>query len=83
LYITAFIEENVPKVEENPTHYLNKTASGRLHRVRYEERFFMRLIEKAGFEILEYLHQGIERTQQSVVVARKPTPPDQVTSTGR
>lgn len=71
MYLTAFIEEDVPNVEENPSGYLNKISSGALHRVRYEKAFFLGLAEKAGFSILDFQHQMIKRTQQSVVVVKK------------
>jgi len=44
VYLTAFIEENVPNVEENPKDYLNKSV-GALHRVRYEKEFFYSLVK--------------------------------------
>ena len=71
LYFTAFIEKDVPDMEENPIDYLDKVSSGSLHRVRYEEEFFMGMIEKVGFKLIDFKHQGIERTQQSVVVVKK------------
>ena len=71
LYLTTFVEKNVPEVEENPKNYLYKPTSGPLHRVRYEEGFFLGMIERSGFKLLDYQHQGIERTQQSVVVAAR------------
>ena len=72
IYLTAFIEEDVPNVEENPPGYLNKTSTGALHRVRYDKAFFLNLVEKAGFRIIDFQYQIIKRTQQSVVVAKKP-----------
>lgn len=57
LYTTAFIEENVPQVEENPQDYLGAKSKGALHRVRYERSFFLGLVEKAGFSIMEFQHQ--------------------------
>ena len=71
IYLTAFIETGVPHVEENPAGYLGKYSLGALHRVRYEKGFFFSLVENAGFEIVDFRHRGIERTGQSVVVARK------------
>lgn len=71
LYLTAFVEENVPDVEENPKDYLGKKAQGPLHRVRYEKSFFLGLLDKSGFTLEDFKHQGIKRTKQSVVVARK------------
>ena len=71
VYLTAFLETKVPEEEENPKDYLNKPTSVPLHRVRYEEGFFLGLIERAGFQLVNYQHHGIERTQQSVVIAQK------------
>ena len=71
LYTTAFIEENVPEVEENPQNYLGKETTGPLHRVRYEKSFFLDIVEEYGFRIIDFQHQKIERTKQSVIVAEK------------
>lgn len=73
IYTTAFIEEGVPNIEENPQNYIGKKTVGALHRVRYEKSFFFGLVEKAGFSIVDFQHQKIDRTQQSVVVLKKIT----------
>lgn len=73
IYITAFVERGVLSVEENPEGYLGKRSEGALHRVRYEQSFFLGLIEEAGFRIVDFQHQKIDRTKQSIVVARKST----------
>ena len=70
VYLTAFIEKNVPNVEENPENYIGN-SSGRLHRVRYEKNFFCSLVKDAGFSIKYFLHQEIERTKQSVLIIEK------------
>ncbi len=71
IYVTAFIEKDVPPVEENPVDYLGRKSTGALHRVRYEKSFFLGLVENAGFSLVSYINQKIERTKQTVVVARK------------
>lgn len=71
VYMTAFLEPNVADVEENPKGYLGKESIGPLHRVRFEESYFLDLVSKAGFRIVDYRHQGVGRTGQSVVVAEK------------
>lgn len=71
IYITAFIEDEVENVEENPEGYLGKKSFGSLHRVRYERSFFMEMLKCAGFIEITVDHRGIERTKQSVVIARK------------
>ena len=71
LYTTAFIEDGVPDVEENPEGYLGKKSTGALHRVRYEKAFFFKLLKEAGFEIVDFVHHKFKRTKQSLIVARK------------
>lgn len=68
LYLTAFIEDGVPAVEENPAGYRGE-HHGALHRVRYERGFFLGMLEAGGFECLRFEHEGITRTGQSVVLA--------------
>lgn len=72
IYLTAFIEENVPDHEENPDNYLGKSR-GPLHRVRYARSFFDQMIQEAGLATRMFLHHGVARTGQSIViVSRKP-----------
>jgi SAM-dependent methyltransferase len=73
IYITAFIEDNVPDIEENPEGYLSKSI-GPLHRVRYEKQFFYSLVNSANFTVTEYHNQLIERTKQSVIILKKQQP---------
>lgn len=70
IYLTAFVEENVKNEEENPENYLS-ISSGALHRVRYEKKYFFKLITDSGFDILKFEHQYIDRTKQSVIVIKK------------
>lgn len=71
LYLTAFIEEGVSDVEENPDGYLGRKSVGALHRVRYEKNYFIKLVEDAGFGQITYSHRAFERTGQSLVTANK------------
>ena len=70
VYLTAFVEEGVVDVKENPNDYIDN-SSGRLHRVRYEKYFFFKLVEDAGFKVNNFLHQEIKRTKQSVLIIEK------------
>ncbi len=70
VYMTAFVEENVPDMEENPPNYVRKSV-GALHHVRYEKNFFFQLVKKRGFNIDNFYYQQFTRSQQSIIVARK------------
>ncbi len=70
IYATAFVEEWVPEIEENPDGYLNEDCVGPLHRVRYEKTYLLNLFEKAGFDLIDFEYRGIKRTGQSIIVAR-------------
>jgi len=70
ILITAFIEENVPNVEENPKNYLGKSV-GALHRVRYEKQFFYQLVKQSNLKVVNFYHQWVERTGQSVILLEK------------
>ena len=71
IYLTAFIEEDVPEVMENPPGYLNKVSTLPLHRVRYNKKFFLDLMAKSGYKVVEFKHQSIQRSKQSVLIAEK------------
>lgn len=70
VYLTAFIEEDVPAMEENPENYID-LSTGHLHRVRFEKEFFFGLVGQARFKVAGFHHQHIQRTKQSVVILRK------------
>lgn len=70
IYLTAFVETDVPPVEENPPNYIS-SSTGHLHRVRYEKKYFFDMLEKSGFIIEHFFHQHIERAKQSVIIIKK------------
>ncbi len=70
LYVTGFVEENVPEMEENPEDYISENH-GALFRVRYLKSFYLNMFTERGFTISDFVHQGITRTKQSVVIATK------------
>ena len=67
VYLTAFIENDVKDVEENPEGYLSK-STGPLHRVRYNKEFFFTLVNDAKLRIDSFHPGEIQRTGQSVVI---------------
>ena len=63
IFLTAFVEEGVPQVTENPPDY-RMHWSGPLHCVRYEKKFFESLTASAGFEV-QLFEYGLETDGQS------------------
>ncbi|RHW74886.1 class I SAM-dependent methyltransferase [Colwellia sp. RSH04] len=71
VYLTAFIEDDVPHEEENPEGYLGRKSKGALHRVRFQKNYFLSLVREFGFTVIEFKHQYITRTCQSVVILKR------------
>jgi SAM-dependent methyltransferase len=71
LYLTAFTEEEVPNVEENPDGYMgamdDKSA---LHRVRFNKNYFINIFIKEGWDLVLYKQNAIARTGQSELFFR-------------
>lgn len=65
VFITAFLEENVPPFVENPIDYKMKWG-GPLHCVRYEKGHFAKLVQESGFK-MDRLEHGVETDGQSGV----------------
>lgn len=63
VFLTAFIEENVPDMEINPPDY-KMTWSGPLHCVRYNKEFFISILENHNFEVNNFEY-GNETNGQS------------------
>lgn len=70
IFLTAFIEDDVPPVTINPEDYLIKIA-GPLHVARYEREYFLSLLKSAGLELLHFAH-GADLGGQSVVHLQRP-----------
>jgi SAM-dependent methyltransferase len=62
-FLTAFVEENVPDVVENPVGY-KMAWNGALHCVRYNSAFLSGLFKQAGFQVANFDH-GLETDGQS------------------
>lgn len=65
VFLTAFIEENVPNVTVNPENYLVKSA-GPMNVARYEKGFFFDIVRRAGLSVAHFEHRG-DLGGQSVV----------------
>jgi hypothetical protein len=70
VFLTAFVEEDVPPVTINPTDYLIEIA-GPLHVARYEKGYLLGLLTAAGLEVKHFV-QGVELGGQSAVHLRNP-----------
>lgn len=70
LFLTDFIEENVPDMTENPEGYVMKCTFPR-QIVRFEKNYFLQLFTDAGF-VVETYEQGTEIDTQSAVYFKKP-----------
>jgi SAM-dependent methyltransferase len=70
LFLTTFIEENVPDMTENPENYVMKCTYPR-QIVRFEKNFFLKMFTDAGFLVDSY-EQGTEVDYQSAVYFKKP-----------
>jgi SAM-dependent methyltransferase len=70
LFLTTFIEENVPDMTENPEGYIMKCTYPR-QIVRFEKNYFLKMFTDAGF-IADSYEQGTEVDSQSAVYFKKP-----------
>lgn len=64
LFVTAFVEDNVPDEEENPQGYGPIPWVGPLHCVRFNRAYFEKLVERNGFVVKKFDH-GTETDEQS------------------
>lgn len=59
IFLTAFIENDVPDMTENPSNYREDWQNQPLHCVRYEKNYFESMLKKFGFAI-DRLEHGEE-----------------------
>ena len=70
ILLTAFLEEGVPCISENPKYYLRKRWHGPLHCVLYNKDFFENKLNEFGFKILKFCY-GTETDNQSMLIIDK------------
>lgn len=70
MFLTAFIEENVPDMTENPENYVMKCTFPQ-QVMRYEKNYFLKMFTDAGFTVDSY-EQGTEVDFESAVYFKKP-----------
>ena len=57
VFLTSFTEENVPDMEENPEHYLIEEYTYPRQIVRFEKKFFERILNDEGFKVDLFEHR--------------------------
>lgn len=70
LFLTAFVEDDVPDVEVNPTDYRGHDWEGQLHCVRFNRGFFEDLAAGAGFRLSRLDHATETDGQSAVYLTR-------------
>ena len=72
MFLTAFLEDDVPPVSVNPAGYLEEfgKSNGPLHRVRYERGFFESILLAVGFHVRTVDYRSEPRGQSAVIVNR-------------
>ena len=64
IFLTAFVEEDVEDMAENPSGYLRESWYGPLHCVRYNRKFLENEFDEKGFNVHDFRH-GVEMHGQS------------------
>ena len=70
VFLTAFVEDDVPKVAVNPAGYRKMKWVGPLHCVRYEKGFFESLLAASGFRAEGFSYATETHGQSAFYVAR-------------
>lgn len=70
VFLTAFVEDGVPTMSENPQDYGPGQWRGALHCVRYDATFFRSLLAEYGFTVSKMDH-GTETDGQSAFYLKK------------
>jgi SAM-dependent methyltransferase len=65
VFLTTFVEENVPNFTENPEEY-KRSWKGALHCTRFSRGYFRSLVEEAGLQI-QHLDYATEANGQSAI----------------
>ena len=81
IFLTVFLEEGVPDVTENPEGYLGRQWGGALHCVRYDRKFFERLLDENGFRLDGF--DPTTRVKRGLFISKKTGSPVLLTGEGR
>lgn len=70
VFLTAFVEENVPDATVNPEGYRGHKWSNALHCVRFNKAFFESLLQEHGFRVERFLYEQETHGQSAYYLAR-------------
>lgn len=70
VFLTAFVEEDVPEISINPEGYRRERWKGPLHCVRYNRAFFDGLITASGLKIDRFTHETEMHGQSAYYLSR-------------
>lgn len=71
VFLTAFVEKNVPAESINPQDYVDYECVVPLHVVRYDQDLLFSLFAEHGLTIEEFAHHGGTHCKQSEIYLRK------------
>jgi len=71
IFLTAFVEDDVPDVSLNPTDYVPYDCTAPLHVVRYSNRWLFSLFSKHGLSTVFFHYHGGMFPKQSEIYLRK------------
>ena len=69
IFVTAFIEESVPDMTENPSNYRRKWT-GDLHCVRLSRLFWERLLRESELRITQLTYESETDGKSGVYISR-------------
>lgn len=70
VFLTAFVEENVPDATVNPEGYRGHKWSNALHCVRFNKNYFESLLQEHGFRVEHFLYEQETHGQSAYYLAR-------------
>ena len=71
IFLTAFVEENVPEETVNPVGYVDYTCECPLHVVRYEQSALFEIFKRYSLTIENFSHHGGCHCNQSEIYLHK------------
>lgn len=70
VFLTAFVEENVPDATVNPQGYRGQNWSNALHCVRFNKSYFESLLQEHGFRVDRFVYEKETNGQSAYYLSR-------------